>query len=59
MLTICTECGGTISADAHACPHCGRPVPSVWKAVASFGQVLIWLALTGFGIMLLLTAGSR
>lgn len=26
-LTKCRECGGDVSTEAHACPHCGAPVP--------------------------------
>ena len=32
-LTLCPDCGGSISKDANACPHCGRSTGRIAKRV--------------------------
>ncbi len=48
-LALCPACSATISAEAHACPYCGHPLP---LTPAARGQLMAILALVVIGTVL-------
>lgn len=52
--TTCDDCGGKLSLDANACPHCGKPARATRStSVAGLDAVIVVIALVAglyFGI---------
>lgn len=46
-VTTCKQCGGKVSTEARACPHCGAPPPRRSRRAAKLFLVLIGLVLVG------------
>ena len=47
-IVACNECGGQVSTDANACPHCGSPTHYVAKVESTWlGDTFGWLLLGG------------
>jgi hypothetical protein len=55
-LTACPECGGKVSTDARACPHCGKPLrPSSYRLLVRgvlWGGIAVVLLWVGFAFAL-------